>query len=280
MFFFYREVARQTATVIEPGLKIDLLKQLSEALVAKGVATLRFDKRAVSHYADHWPKEPSALANFFSWANHKDDVAGAFKALAAKPEVQGRRCSILGHSEGGLLALATESKLQPEKLVLIGTPGRPLGEVIEEQLRNLLAKQNVPQVTIKEFLEKNKAIQESIIAKGEIPEDIPDGLKPLYNPSTAKYLQEVLPLDPAAIAASILSPVLIINGERDIQVSPEKDARLLLKAFESRNAGDQELFIVPSASHNLKVVTKPDELGLEGAIEPSVAPKITGWLTN
>src|SRR5882724_2928592 len=41
-----------------PGmqLKIDLLKQVAERLAESGVATLRYDKRAVRHYSDKWPK--------------------------------------------------------------------------------------------------------------------------------------------------------------------------------------------------------------------------------
>src|SRR5262245_46384223 len=39
------------------GITTDLLKQIAEELAKNGIASLRFDKRAIAHYSSNWPKD-------------------------------------------------------------------------------------------------------------------------------------------------------------------------------------------------------------------------------
>ena len=50
-------------------------------------------------------------------------------------------------------------------------------------------------------------------------------------------------------------PVLVIQGEKDIQVSAARDFPLVVAALKTRSRGTTDSLIVPSASHNLKAVT-------------------------
>src|SRR5438309_10683683 len=58
-------------------LQIDVLKQVAERLAQEGVATLRFDKRAVHTYSDKWPKDMTQIGQFFSWDSFVGDAKAA-----------------------------------------------------------------------------------------------------------------------------------------------------------------------------------------------------------
>jgi len=111
------------------GLKGATYKLVAEGLAARGIASVRIDKRGMfgsrAAIAD-----PNAVTI--------GDYAADIHAWAAAIRKQtGARCVwVLGHSEGGLVALAAGQ--QPEGicgLLLVSAAGRPLGTVIRAQLR-------------------------------------------------------------------------------------------------------------------------------------------------
>src|SRR5690554_4770891 len=112
-----------------PLLVTDLLKQIAEELASKGIATLRFDKRAVRSYAQYWPSEPAELNAFFGWRKFVDDAAAGLRFLQSHEAIDPERIAIIGHSEGGLIALqiAHDGRMSdqlPATLVLLATAGR------------------------------------------------------------------------------------------------------------------------------------------------------------
>src|SRR5215207_4638136 len=102
---------------------------LAEGLAARGVATIRIDKRGLFGSAG-----AIADANRVSVADYAADVHQWVRAARART---GAPCVwVLGHSEGGLIALLAGQ--QPEDLcgvILVSATGRPLGTVIRDQLR-------------------------------------------------------------------------------------------------------------------------------------------------
>jgi pimeloyl-ACP methyl ester carboxylesterase len=72
--------------------------------------------------------------------------------------------------------------------------------------------------------------------------------------------------------------VLVLNGERDIQVSPDKDSRPLAAALRKRKQAEEvELVIVPGASHNLKDASA-DPAGFAGPVVPAAEDRLAAWL--
>ncbi|CAK9249661.1 unnamed protein product [Sphagnum jensenii] len=145
----------------QPGLTTDLLKQISTDLARKGIASLRFDKRSVNSYSNLWPKDPNALTEFFSWENFLEDASQAYLILKNSKGIDPDQCSILGHSEGGLIASQIAARLNPPSLVLMATPGRPLGEVLRTQVQTLLAKQNAS-ASVRAFYEVKTCVFRSL----------------------------------------------------------------------------------------------------------------------
>lgn len=261
----------------QPGLETNVLKLIAERLAAEGVASLRFDKRAVRRYAAEWPKDLGQIGEFFSWDNHIGDGMGAWRCMSARPEVDPKQCAILGHSEGGLLALSMAAKAKPAAMVLVATPGRNLMDVIDEQIERMATIQGAPPETVKALVEENRAAERFVLEHGKAPEKISPGLAPLYNVSAVRMLQQVFALEPQKAAQKLTCPVLVVNGAKDIQISPERDAKALFAALGKRHNGKQELYVVPGASHCLKGVSSDTDPGFSGPVLPAALKKIGSW---
>jgi alpha-beta hydrolase superfamily lysophospholipase len=209
-----------------PHLMPDLLRQLAEMFAEAGIATLRYDKRGMHANRAGLPGDREALASFFRWSAFVGDAAAGFAFLRAQREVDAERVGLLGHSEGGLIAAAAIAAQQarPKMLILAGTPGRPLGAVIHDQLSTLLQRQGATAEQQRFFLAADLRIRTAILASGAVPADVPSRLAALYPPYLGPFLKDVLALDPAALVAGCGAPVLVINGAADSQVAAARDA--------------------------------------------------------
>jgi hypothetical protein len=78
------------------------------------------------------------------------------------------------------------------------------------------------------------------------------GLLPLFAPQVRGFLIDAFAYDPARLIAAVSTPVLIVQGERDLQVGVE-DAERLRAA-----APNAELVLLPDANHVLKAVSSDD----------------------
>jgi hypothetical protein len=267
-----------------PTLVTDLLKDIAVDLAKHGIASLRYDKRGMHANVGELPKDRAQYGEFFSWENFVDDVAAAYEFVRQQPEIAADRVGILGHSEGGVLALAVGEKLaatpaRPAVLVLLSTPGRSLDAVIHDQLVRLLVKQKATPEQTKYFLDENARVVQAIKDTGKVPSDVPAGLQALYPAYIGKFLQSNFATDPSKLAARIKGPVLVIAGEQDVQVSPERDAKPVDVGLASRAADDHKLLVVAGASHNLKPVKDNTEPGFAGEISPAVLLELREWIT-
>ncbi|MBS0550095.1 MAG: alpha/beta fold hydrolase [Proteobacteria bacterium] len=105
--------------------RIDTLKLIAARLAAAGIATLRYDKRGVGRSSPP-PEGLAAQERFFQWDHAVADAVAAHTELLRHDEIKSYATAFLGHSEGGLLALAAlaglDAKKRPHALVLASTP--------------------------------------------------------------------------------------------------------------------------------------------------------------
>lgn len=258
------------------GLNTNLLKDLAGHLAAKGYATLRFDKRAVPvpFNTSQWPRGAEALNEYFGWDAFTGDAAAAYRRLRWHPNVDPQRVLILGHSEGGLIALALASRVQPNGLILLGTPGRPLGDILVEQVDSQMDRQPMDANLRETIKQQNRDAVAAYRAGRAYDGPLHPGLRSLYNPTVAKYLQGTLGLDPAPLLRRYAGPVFLANGESDIQVHVDRDMMHLARQSERRKA-----VRIPKASHNFKAVSDPfKEPGFTGPIVPELYSALNAWL--
>ncbi len=253
---------------------INSLKQIAGHLAQEGIASLRYDKRG-QYGSEKAPSDRKELYEFCFWENYVGDAAAALAYLQEQPEIDAARTAMIGHSEGGMLVLQAAARGKgfpqpPAALVLASTPGRRAEVIIREQLsRNLIT-------TL--FLKKNDEIVESVKKTGQVPDDVPDTLVPLYQPELGKFLQGMFAFDGPALAARFPGPVLVISGEKDLQHNVSLETAALEEGLKKRDPDDHEVFVVPGASHNLKTVTIIDSNGFGGEIVPEAAEKLRSWL--
>lgn len=221
------------------GVKGGVYRQLAEALAAKGVATLRIDKRGM-----FGSKGAMADANDVTIAAYAADAHAWVDMLRAKT---GRRCVwLLGHSEGSLVALkAAQDPKGICGVILVSGAGRPYGEVIRAQLRGNPA--NAPLLAAGEA-----ALDQLEAGKRVDGATLPAPLQPLFRDNVQGFLIEAFSYDPAKLAGAIKLPVLILQGDKDLQVGVT-DAELL-----KRGQPAATLKILPGINHVLKPVDGDD----------------------
>lgn len=263
-------------------LRTDLLRQIAEDLTKQGMATLRFDKRGMHANAAGRPQAQSDYAAFFNWERFVADAFAAYTFLKAQGVVDARKTALLGHSEGGLIALDLASRLKgddsPAALVLAATPGRRLDVVLRDQLERQLGEQQATPAQRRLILAANDRISKTIRETGQVPDDVPSGLASIYPFYIGPFWQGVTQLDPAMLAGSITLPVLLLQGDSDLQISPDKDALVLSRALEQRPSGDHALLMLSRTGHNLKPLQSEADPGIEGEVDPGLLRRLGEWL--
>ncbi len=224
------------------GVNAATYRLLAQDLAAMGIATVRIDKRGMFGSA-----KAVADANAVTIPDYVADVqswVGAIRRTTGVP------CAwVLGHSEGGVVALAAAQRGSEVQgicgLLLVATPGRPLGQVLREQLRANPA--NAP------ILDQALAAITRLEGGGRVdPASLHPALQPLFNEAVQGFLISAFAQDPARLIAATKKPVLVLQGERDLQVGVQ-DARLLAQANPAA-----QLVLLPDTNHVLKAVLTDD----------------------
>ncbi len=183
-----------------PKMKPATLKKLSDQLVARDIATLRYDKRG----APVW-KRAFGRPEDFRFNDYVEDAAALVHYLRSTGKFS--RVVLVGHSEGGLVAILTAQKLPIDRMVLLATAARTEGELLKAQLEKKLPPETYQPIA--------KAI-DSIMA-GQIVDPMPTGLSipPALQPSIASTFTA----DPIPPLKQLQLPVLIVAGGRDHQLA-------------------------------------------------------------
>jgi uncharacterized protein len=243
------------------GVAAPYLRRLAEGLAARGIASLRYDKRGVGRSRDAAAPEATLKIDRFvddaaiwvDWLRRRSDL-GAVVAV--------------GHSEGGLMAtlLAERSKLAG--LVLLNSPGRRFGAILRQQLGPAL-----PSALRDEALSTLAALE-----RGERVAAVSKELMPLFRPSLQPYLMSLMPIDPAEALAAVSVPVMIVDGGRDLQVGiADAEALLGARPDARRWHGPDMNHVLASApadrAGNLALYADPD-----AALAPGLLDTVAGFM--
>ena len=121
--------------------------QIAQYLSERGFAVLRYDKRGVG---------ANLTVNQNVWGNAtvndlKTDAEKALKVLATQPEVDSKRLSLIGHSEGTMIApiIAIDNPTKVKNIILMGTVAHNLRDLLHYQVVS------VPETYARQVLDKN-----------------------------------------------------------------------------------------------------------------------------
>lgn len=210
-------------------LKNNSLKFLAEELTKQNIATYRFDKSILKTSKKEGFKEDDL--RFEDEAEEVKQLVSHFKQNKSFSKIY-----LMGHSQGSLVGILA-AKQQVDGLISIAGAGRPIDEVITEQIEKQAP--FLKDDTVKTLVE---------LKKGKMVEEFNPMLISLFRKSVQPFLISWIKYNPQLEIHQLKIPVLIVNGTKDIQV-PASDAELLKEAKQ-----DAELVIIKNMNHLFKKI--------------------------
>jgi alpha-beta hydrolase superfamily lysophospholipase len=239
-----------------PQVKPATLKKLSEQLVARKIATLRYDKRGAGGWKPEFGKPED-----FRFKDFVDDAVSLVNYLRSSGKFS--KVVVIGHSEGGLVAILTARRVPIDRLALLVTAARKQGELVKSQLEKTVPSDIYAPIA--------KAID--AIMAGQIVDPPPPGLSiaPSMQPGIASAFNED-PIDPLK---QITQPTLIIGGGRDRQV-----ARVDFAALSAASPVAKTLWL-PDMNHVLVDVSdEADDIKAYNDAERPLDPTMIDTVAN
>ena len=245
-------------------------RDLAWGLASRGVAVLRYEKRTLAHGPRYAALKGATLKD-----EAIDDALAAVALARGHKGIDPKRVFVAGHSLGGYLAprIATLDPKVAGVVILAGNT-RPLEDLILEQYTYLFSLNDPTLEKDKEALAKAKKAVARVKAanlaeaKGA---DLPLGIP-------ASYWVWMHAYDPAGTAGALRRPVLILQGERDYQVTMAD-----VKGWKRSLADHKDAKIVtyPRLNHLFmegKGKSKPEEYAKPGHVAREVVDEIAEWL--
>ncbi len=188
-------------------------RDLANGLCSAGFAVLRYDKRTKVH-AGMMLKD---ARNITLEKETSEDVKKAVAFLKTHARVQPDKIFVIGHSLGAMATPGIARDL-PELagIVLLAGNSRPLEDLILDQVRFLSGLDGTISAEEKQALDK-LAIQAKKVKDPNLSPDTPAADLPLGLP--AAYWIFLGRYDVVAVARALTLPILILQGERDYQVT-------------------------------------------------------------
>ncbi len=252
---------------------IPVFGQLAGGLADAGFMVLRYDKRGVG--------QSGGRIESATMADYADDLGAAVKFLNSRKDVNRRFLAVIGHSEGGSVAMITASREKRiTALGLISTIGVTGAELNMAQVTHAMERSKRPEAERQSTIELQRKIQNAVLT-GKGWEDVP---APLRKQADIPWFKSFLSFDPTQVMSRIKQPILIVQGLLDTQVHPSNADRLEQMARARKNAGPVSVVKVEGVNHLLvpAVTGEVEEYASlrERTVSPSVISAIANWLKN
>jgi hypothetical protein len=250
---------------------IPIFGQLASALADAGFLVLRYDKRGVGQSGGR--KETATLQDF------ADDVLAAVRFLEDRKDVDPKRITIAGHSEGawaGLIAASRSGDIA--RLVVMAGPGSTGAELMLEQQRHQLDRSSMSEAEKQEKVALQKKIQQAVVT-GTGWDGVPVELR---KQAETAWFQSFLAFDPKSVMPRVRQPLLVVLAELDTQVPPANAEALAAIGRARKNDPGVQVVRIAGVNH-LFVAAKTGEVdeyrSLQSrTITPELPAAIAAWL--
>jgi pimeloyl-ACP methyl ester carboxylesterase len=241
-------------------------------LAARGIATVRYDKRTRDY--------PRSLnrRTFTLTQEYVPDALAAVHLLEHEPAVDSHRIFVLGHSQGGTYApLIAKRAPQLAGVILLAAGSEPLGAAMLRQVRYLATLPDPTGSQAKAQLREVTRIAAEIDNPAALEKDSPATV--LFGVAGPAYFLSGLRYDEVATARSIPQPLLLLQGDRDYQVTVASDLDVWRRGLAGRKGVTITRF--PQADHLFLDGAGPPtplEYQKPGHVDPKLIPTIASWI--
>ncbi len=277
---------------------------LADYLTRQGTAVLRVDDRGVGKSTGDFSKATSE--------DFASDVLAGIEYLKARKEINPKQIGLIGHSEGGIIAPMVAVKSPDVAFIVLmagtGLTGEEISylqgaliarameaseediaknrrfnekifSVIKEEKDKKMAEERLHQMFM-EYWEKMSEEEKNIIGDIGDPEEY---LKAQLQNLLSPWFKFFLTYDPKPTLMKVKCPVLAINGEKDLQVSPKEN---LIAIEEALKAGGNKNFTIkelPGLNHLFQTAQtglSSEYPKVEETISPVALKVISDWISE
>ena len=259
----------------EKVMKLTPFKDLAEGLAARGIASIRYDKRSFAH-----GRRMLKAGNLTVKEETIEDAVLAAGILRGEPSVDPGKIFIIGHSMGAMLAprIDAEGGDFHGLILMAGTP-RTLEEVMVGQTEDI---QKQGKGLVKWIVTRQVAKLEKQFEKMDAMTDEEAKRVKLSGGTTLYYFKEMADHPAADYLLASEKPVLIMQGSGDVQVSVERDFNAYKTLLADRPNVTFKLYeglnhaFVPALCDNIMKATK--EFRVERHIGEEVIGDLASWI--
>lgn len=242
-------------------------KDIAENLYLKGISSYRFDKRTLSNPESF--NDKSTIDDEVT-----NDIINIVAYFKNDSKFSNYEITVLGHSLGAYLLPRIASKSnQISKIILLAGNSRPLDHLIIEQYEYLY--KLTPTQELKDASQK---VKEQIAVLNSKSFNINTPKEKLPFNLSANYWQSVLNYKPLKEIQKVKIPILILQGERDYQVTM-KDFELWKTNL--KNNKKVRFINYPKLNHIFMSGEKPSdpkEYAIKGIVDEKVIEDIKNFI--
>jgi uncharacterized protein len=251
---------------------IPIFGQIADTLADGGFIVLRYDKRGVGQSGGR--TEAARLEHF------AEDAKAAVKAVSERKDVDRKRIAVVGHGEGGWVALMSAKDKNIAAVGLVSTVAVSGRDLNLYQVTHGLERSTRSEAERQATIDLQKKIQQAVVTglgwdQINVSEDI-------RHQADTPYFQSFLTLDPAKLMKDVSQPLLIVEGERDTQVPPANAEKLETLAKGRKKPAPVRLVKIPGINHLLVPATtgEVDEYGklTDRHVSSAVTTELISWL--
>jgi len=248
---------------------IPIMGQMADALADAGYFVLRYDKRGAG--------QSGGRPDTATLTDYAEDLRAAVRYLDDRKDVDQKRLAVVGHSEGGAVALiAAEKEKRIGAVVLVAASGVAGSELVLAQQRHVLDRMSLTPEQKQQRIDLQKQINDAAVT-GKGLDRLPAAVRSQVD---SPEFQSMLANDPAKIVPKVRQPLLIVQGELDTQVEPANADRLEQLARSRKKESTSEVVKLPGVNH-LLVPAKTGEVDEYASLKDAhVSPAVTGAIVT
>jgi uncharacterized protein len=266
---------------------------LADHLTRNGIAVLRYDKRGIGKSTGAY--DQATTADFAA------DARAALDFLKNHKDIDARKIGMIGHSEGGIIAPLMASRSPDVAWIVILAGPATKGEetlLLQSDLITRAAGMTNDQVAKSLDFDResynlvrhetNRVVLEAKLealanGSGLGPAMAPGFLQRQIHWTSSPWFRYFLDYDPVPALQKTKCPVLVLSGEKDLQVPPKDNLPLVRDALAYGGNKDYQVVEMPGLNHLFQhcyMGLPAESRAIEETFAPEALSKISDWIAK